>query len=984
MAAVISTMSIKMDLDPSGFNSAMDNVRKKLDDTGAKLRGLGTQLTGAVTAPIAGAFAMAVMAASDLNETLNKTTVVFGDAAAGVLAWSEDSATAFGLSQNEALGMAATFGNIFTGMGIAGDAAAAMSQDIVALGADLGSFNNVPTAEALEAIRAGLLGEYEPLRRFGIVLDAAAVEARALEMGLVDANGEVTEAGKVAARQALITEGAANAQGDFAETSGSLANQMKILRARLTNAAAAIGQILLPYVTRMVSFVGTLVERFGDLSNRMRVIIVVVGVFAASIGPVLLALGFMLPIISKLVGVGAKLIQLFKALRIAMMGSLGPILLIVAAIAAIYFIWTRDLFGIRTKITAWFDVFKSPGGGLDNLKAKFEQLKVTLQKLGAQGLVRVKKAFEDLQKAIGRVWDRVKGPLTEFAKLVGATLVKAVNWALDNLYRLQPLIDRIGAVLSSIVALVGALFRGDWQAAWDAFKSIVENASGAALEAFRLAWEAIKGIASRIDWGALVSGAAGLGGKLLSYIDDLGLLLWGWAQAGATYLAGKIVELWDEHGETIKATAAKFVGYIDDVGLLLWGWAQDGATYLAGEIGKLWDEHGETIKATAAKFVGYIDDVGLLLWDWLKAGATYLAGLITTLWDEHGETIKATAAKFVGYIDDVGLKLWDWLKAGVGYVAGLIATIWDEHGETIKQVPGRLVTAMGSIGSQLWTWIKSGASYLANKLSTLWDDYKDDIAKIPGLLVDLMTGLGAKLWSWAKTGAKWFAGKVAGLWDDHKSTIAQLPGRLVAGIGALGSTLWSWAKTGASYLATQVMTIWDEHKGTFSQLPGKLIGAIGGLGGQLYEWVKAGASSAVTSVGTAGGDVLNSMSTIGTRMGTALKNAVNGALSGVGDWLIVHINNIISGINSWIDKLPGNVIPKIPLIGGGQPSNGGGGARDESGGGIRASSIDTGFGGAQTINATITINVTGVTNPKDVANMTYQVLSNELGLRGAV
>ena len=100
--------------------------------------------------------------------------------------------------------------------------------------------------------------------------------------------------------------------------------------------------------------------------------------------------------------------------------------------------------------------------------------------------------------------------------------------------------------------------------------------------------------------------------------------------------------------------------------------------------------------------------------------------------------------------------------------------------------------------------------------------------------------------------------------------------------------------------------------------------------------------------------------------------------------MIVHINNIISGINSWIDKLPGNVIPKIPLIGGGQPSNGGGGARDESGGGIRASSIDTGFGGAQTINATITINVTGVTNPKDVANMTYQVLSNELGLKGAI
>lgn len=941
MATVISTMSVKMDLDATGFNTAMDNVRKKLDDTGARLRGLGTQLTGAVTAPIAGAFGVAVMAASDLNETLNKTGVVFGDAADGVVAWSEDSATAFGLSQDAALGAAATFGNIFTGLGMTGDAAAAMSQDIVGLGADLGSFNNVPTAEALDAIRAGLLGEYEPLRRFGIVLDAAAVEAKALEMGLVDANGEVTQAGLVAARQALITEGAANAQGDFAETSGSLANQLKILRARLTNAAAAIGQILLPYVTRLVGFISGLVERFGNLSNRMKLIIVIVGGFAAAIGPVLLALGIMLPVISKVIGVGGKLIKLFKALRIAMMGSLWPILLIVAALAAIYFIWTRDLFGIRTKITKFFDAFKAPGGGLDRLKAKFEELRQTLTNLYKVNIWKVRKAFDDMQKKISKMWDRVKGPLTEFAKLVGATLVKAVNWALDNLYRLQPLIDRIGAVLSGIVALVGALFRGDWQAAWDAFKSIVENGSGAALEAVRLAWEAIKGIASRIDWGALISGAAGLGYTLLTYIDDLGLILWGWAKAGATYLALKLGTLWDDH----KAKIAAVAGYL----------------------------------------VSRIDDVGLKLWDWLKAGVGYVAGLIATIWDEHGATIKQVPGRLVTAMGAIGSQLWTWIKSGASYLSNKLSTLWDDYKDDIGLLGWYLVQRAKTTGPLLWEWVKAGARYVAGLLGVLWDRYKDDIAKLPGLFVDLMTGLGAKLWSWAKTGAKWFAGKVAGLWDDHKGTLAQLPGRLVAGIGALGSTLWSWAKTGASYLATQVLTIWDAHKGTLSQLPGKLIGALGGLGGQLYEWVKAGASSAATSVGTAGSDVLNSMSTIGTRMGTALKNAFNGALSSIGGFLKEELNGIIDWINGWIrsvnDKIPGNPIPYIPRIGGGQPADGGGGA---TGGGPNAQGFDSGIGGAQTINATITINVTGVTNPKDVANMTYQVLSNELGLKGAV
>ena len=894
MATVISTMSVQMDLDPSGFNSAMDNVRKKLDDTGAKLRGLGTQLTGAVTAPIAGAFAMAVVAASDLNETLNKTTVVFGDAAAGVLAWSEDSATAFGLSQNEALGMAATFGNIFTGMGIAGDAAAAMSQDIVALGADLGSFNNVPTAEALEAIRAGLLGEYEPLRRFGIVLDAAAVEARALEMGLVDANGEVTEAGKVAARQALITEGAANAQGDFAETSGSLANQMKILRARLTNAAAAIGQVLLPYVTRLVSFVGTLVERFGNLSNRMRLIIVIVGVFAASIGPVLLALGFLLPIISKLVGVGAKLIQLFKALRIAMMTSLGPILLVVAAIAAIYFIWTRDLFGIRTKILKWFNVFKAPGGGLDRLTAKFGEFKDTLGGLYRAALPKMKAGIDRLGQALAKLWDRVKGPLGSFVKLIGDGVVKAVRLAMDNLYRLQPLLDAIGAYIHAVVAFVSALFAGDWSAAWDAYKNVVETASIAALEAFRLAWDAIKGIASRIDWGALVSGAAGLGYKLLGYIEDLGGILWGWAKAGATFLAMKLATLWDDHKSKIGEVAGFLVSKIDDVGLLLWGWIQTGATWMAGK----------------------------------------LAGL------------------------------------------------WDEHGDTIKQLPGRFVAGMGAVGSFLWGWLETGAKWMAGKLADLWDAHKQTIAQLPGRFIAGMGAVGALLWSWAKTGAKWFAGKVSALWDAHKDTIGQIPGRLIAAMGALGSLLWSWAKTGASYLGTQVSKLWDNVKPGIAAIPGALISAMGSLGGKLYEWVKAGASDALDSVTGAGSDALTSMRSIGTQLGGALKSAFNGALSGIGDFLINKINSTIRTVNGWIENvndLPGPDIPYIPTIGGGSTIPGGGGA---GGGGFGAQAL--GMGGAQVINATININVTGVDSPKTVAQEVYATFSRELGLRGAI
>jgi hypothetical protein len=940
MATVISTLGVKMDLDTSGFNRKMDEVGRKLDAVGTRLRDIGTTLTTRVTAPIVGGFALAVNAASDLNETINKTNVVFDDAAAGVMAWSEDSATAFGLSQNEALGFASTFGNIFTAMGFTADAAADMSTGFVALGADLGSFNNVPTAEALEAIRAGLLGEYEPLRRFGIVLSDAEVKAYAMANGLVDANGEISAQNMVLARQALIAEKSANAQGDFANTSGSLANQMKILRARLTDAAASIGQVLLPYVTRLVGFISRLIERFDGMSTRMKTVIVVVGLIAAAIGPLLLVFGFAAGALGNIIALLPKIKMFFNVLRAGMLSSLGPILLVVAAIAAIYFIWTRDLFGIKTKITKWFNVFKAPGGGLDRLKAKFGEFKDTLGGLYRAALPKMSTGIDRLRQALVALWDRVKGPLGSFVKLIGDGVVKAVRWAMDNLYRLQPLLDAIGAYIHAVVALVRALFAGDWSAAWDAFKNVVEAASIAALEAFRLAWDAIKGIASRIDWGALVSGAAGLGYKLLGYIDDLGGILWGWAKAGATFLAMKLATLWDDHKSKIGEVAGFLVSKIDDVGLLLWGWIQAGATWMAGKLAGLWDEHGDTIKQLPGRFVAGIGAVGSFLWGWLETGAKWMAGKL--------------------------------------------AGLWDAHKQTISQLPGRFIAGIGAVGALLWVWLETGAKWFAKKVSGLWDAHKDTISQLPGRFVAGIGAIGALLWSWAKTGAKWFAGKVSGLWDAHKDTIGQIPGRLITAMGALGALLWGWAKTGASYLGTQASKIWDNVKPQIAAIPGALISAMGGLGGKLYEWVKAGASDALDSVTGAGSDALTSMRSIGTQLGAALKSAFNGALSGIGDYIITKINGIIRTVNGWIEnanRLPGVDIPYIPTIGGGSTIPGGGGSGGGQGGFVAQA---LGMGGAQVINATININVTGVDSPKTVAQEVYATFSRELGLRGAI
>jgi hypothetical protein len=176
-------------------------------------------------------------------------------------------------------------------MGLGRQASADMSVGLVQLAADQASFNNLNSAEVLEKFRAGLVGEVEPLRALGINLTAAGVQAKAMEMGLADANGEISQAAMVQARYALILEQSSNVVGDFQRTSDGLANSTRIAQAQFENAAASLGQSLLPMVTQAVKGAAGLAESFAKLDPGIQATVVGFGAVAAGAGPMLMGVG---------------------------------------------------------------------------------------------------------------------------------------------------------------------------------------------------------------------------------------------------------------------------------------------------------------------------------------------------------------------------------------------------------------------------------------------------------------------------------------------------------------------------------------------------------------------------------------------------------------------------------------------------------------------------------------------------------------------
>lgn len=242
--------------------TAMDNAEKN-----RKEMALMGKVGAVVGAAVAVQFARKIItAASDLSETVSKSTVVFGKNAASVQAWAKTSAKAFGMSENAALGAASTYGNLFVSLGLAEDASASMSTKLVELAGDLASFNNVSPEEALDALRSGLVGETEPLKRFGVNMNEATLKAQAMKMGLIaTTKGALDPATKAQAAYALILEQTTTAQGDFVRTSDGLANQQRILNAEWENAQAGLGQALLPAMTKAVDVLNNMLGVFNSL-----------------------------------------------------------------------------------------------------------------------------------------------------------------------------------------------------------------------------------------------------------------------------------------------------------------------------------------------------------------------------------------------------------------------------------------------------------------------------------------------------------------------------------------------------------------------------------------------------------------------------------------------------------------------------------------------------------------------------------------------
>lgn len=233
----------------------------------ASLVGVGALAVGAFQIGKA-----AVNEASDLGESLNAVNVSYGKNSKAVKDLGRQAADTLGLSNSQFNSLAVRFSAFSRQIaGSEGKKVVTTLDDLTTRAADFASVMNLDVNEAARLFQSGLAGETEPLRQFGIDLSAAKVEAFAYANGITKVGEELTEGEKVQARYGALMEQTAQTQGDFANTSDSLANRQRILNARWDDAQAKLGKALLPIFEDFAGFLIKegipAVEGFSDWFN---------------------------------------------------------------------------------------------------------------------------------------------------------------------------------------------------------------------------------------------------------------------------------------------------------------------------------------------------------------------------------------------------------------------------------------------------------------------------------------------------------------------------------------------------------------------------------------------------------------------------------------------------------------------------------------------------------------------------------------------
>ena len=261
MAQHDGTITLSTKVDTTGIEKAQGNIKAACGGLMSSFKGL------AAAAGIAfGVGALinfgkqAIELASDIEEVQNVVDVAFGSMTYKMEQFANTAIETYGLSKLTAKRTGSTYMAMAKGMGIADEAASEMALTLTGLSADMASFYNIDQKMTDIALKSVFTGETETLKQYGIVMTQVNLEEYARQQGITKSIKKMTQQEQVMLRYQYIMQQTALAQGDFARTQDSWANQTRILSERWREMQATFGEAFKTIAAFALPAINTLIN----------------------------------------------------------------------------------------------------------------------------------------------------------------------------------------------------------------------------------------------------------------------------------------------------------------------------------------------------------------------------------------------------------------------------------------------------------------------------------------------------------------------------------------------------------------------------------------------------------------------------------------------------------------------------------------------------------------------------------------------------
>lgn len=377
----------------------------------------------------------AIASASTFQAEFEGVNQTFGKSAGIVQDFAKQAAQSAGLAENSALRFAKSFGGYGKSAGLAGDAQAKFATQMVQAAGDLGSFFDLPTESALMAIQQGLRGEYEPLRRFNILLDEATIGQIAMGMGISKTGKNLTQQQKVLARQQGIMQQMGVAQGDFVKYGSDYGNQIKTTSALFQNLTKDVGGALLPAMSKLAAAVVPLLGVLGPmLTDVVASLVPIIDAVATAMGglePV------MKPVLDVFKIVATTVANFAQQVLPPLLGILAPVLetfkLLVQPLSTL----------VNSLIGPLAQVLDSVATGLQSLMPSMNMFSVQLDV--------IVKAMQPLFDALGAVASDLVAKLMPVVMILAQALTGAIAQLIPAFLELMPTITSLIMTIANII-----------------------------------------------------------------------------------------------------------------------------------------------------------------------------------------------------------------------------------------------------------------------------------------------------------------------------------------------------------------------------------------------------------------------------------------------------------------------------------------------------------------------------------------------------